>query len=319
MARAARRAGRVHARAGEARSSAPAAAPPVAAAPPPPTEPPPAVAAPELLAAVATAAGLVDAYRSHGHLAAHLDPLGSEPIGDPELDTSRLHPLTPELASQIPAALLGLHVPAETLAEALPLLEETYCGTMAYEIEHISDHEERTVAALGDRVRPVPPTARAGRAPPPSRAAVDRRGVRAVPPPRVPRPEAVLDRRAGRVGADARRVDRARRSPGRARRRHRHGPPRPPQRARPHARPAVRGDPPRVRGRTGAGRRRRQPGGWHRRREVPPGRRGDERDGGWDDRHHARLEPQSPRGRGSRRRGLDARESDRPLCGDGTA
>ena len=51
--------------------------------------------------------------------------------------------LPPELQSQIPAELLGLHVPAETLAEALPLLEETYCGTIAYEIEHISDHEER--------------------------------------------------------------------------------------------------------------------------------------------------------------------------------
>jgi 2-oxoglutarate dehydrogenase E1 component len=116
--------------------------PPVVEPPPPPAEPPP-TAAPELLAAVATAAGLIDAYRSHGHLAARLDPLGSEPIGDPELDMSRLHPLTPELARQIPAALLGLHVPAETLAEALPLLEETYCGTMAFEIEHISDHEER--------------------------------------------------------------------------------------------------------------------------------------------------------------------------------
>ena len=113
-----------------------------APAPPPPAEPAPA-ATPELLAAVATAAGLIDAYRSHGHLAARLDPLGSEPIGDPELDTRRLHPLTPELLRQIPAALLGLHVPAETLAEALPLLEETYCGTLAYEIEHISDHEER--------------------------------------------------------------------------------------------------------------------------------------------------------------------------------
>ncbi|MET0938315.1 MAG: 2-oxoglutarate dehydrogenase E1 component [Gaiellaceae bacterium] len=128
----------------------PAPAPPVVAAPaapapaepPPPPEAPPA-ARPELLAAVATAARLIDAYRSHGHLAARLDPLGSEPIGDPEHDTSRLHPLTPELLSQIPAALLGLHVPAETLAEALPLLEETYCGTLAYEIEHISDHEER--------------------------------------------------------------------------------------------------------------------------------------------------------------------------------
>jgi 2-oxoglutarate dehydrogenase E1 component len=125
----------------------PVAAPPVEPAPAaapaaPPAEPAPA-ATPELLTAVATAAGLIDAYRSHGHLAARLDPLGSEPIGDPELDTSRLHPLTPELLRQIPAALLGLHVPAETLAEALPLLEETYCGTLAYEIEHISDHEER--------------------------------------------------------------------------------------------------------------------------------------------------------------------------------
>ena len=51
--------------------------------------------------------------------------------------------LPPDIQSQIPAALLGLHVPAETFAEALPLLEETYCGTIAYEIEHISDHEER--------------------------------------------------------------------------------------------------------------------------------------------------------------------------------
>ena len=120
---------------------------PVVAAPPP--EPAPAAgpspAAPaELLGAVAAATSLVDAYRTHGTLAARLDPLGSEPIGDPELDMARVAAiLTPELERQIPAALLGLHVPAETLAEALPLLEETYCGTMSYEIEHISDHEER--------------------------------------------------------------------------------------------------------------------------------------------------------------------------------
>ncbi|HEU0302986.1 MAG TPA: 2-oxoglutarate dehydrogenase E1 component [Gaiellaceae bacterium] len=125
---------------------APTAPPPAPAAPA--AEAPPAPKAPEppsgeLLAAVAAATSLVDAYRMHGHLAAHLDPLGSEPIGDPELDASRLSRLPPELQRQIPAALLGLHVPAETLADALPLLEETYCGTMAYEIEHISDHEER--------------------------------------------------------------------------------------------------------------------------------------------------------------------------------
>ena len=36
-----------------------------------------------------------------------------------------------------------MHVPGETLADVLPQLRETYCGTIAYEIEHIADHEQR--------------------------------------------------------------------------------------------------------------------------------------------------------------------------------
>ena len=80
----------------------------------------------------------------HGHLAAQLDPLGSEPSGDPALEPERLEPrLTPELQAEVPARVLRVHVPGETLADALPYLRETYCGTMAYEIEHISSHEER--------------------------------------------------------------------------------------------------------------------------------------------------------------------------------
>ncbi len=97
-----------------------------------------------VLGGVAASMALVKAYRMHGHLAAHLDPLGSEPVGDPALDPERLVPkLTPELQARIPASLLRLYVPADTLADALPQLRETYCGTIAYEIEHISDHERR--------------------------------------------------------------------------------------------------------------------------------------------------------------------------------
>jgi 2-oxoglutarate dehydrogenase E1 component len=108
--------------------------------------PPPAEAPRDgvLLGAVAAAMSLVKAHRTHGHLAARLDPLGAEPIGDPALDPDRLEPrLTPELQARIPASVLRLHCPAENLAEALPLLRETYCGTMAYELEHISSHEQR--------------------------------------------------------------------------------------------------------------------------------------------------------------------------------
>ncbi len=110
--------------------------------------PAPAPAAPavapdeDLLAAVAAGTSLVKAFRTHGHLAAHLDPLGSEPVGDPALEPESLG-LTPELMEQIPASILRVYVPGENLAEVLPHMKETYCGTMAFETEHISNHEER--------------------------------------------------------------------------------------------------------------------------------------------------------------------------------
>jgi 2-oxoglutarate dehydrogenase E1 component len=114
---------------------------PVPAAPAPPA--PAAGPADEaMLQAVQAATSLLKAHRTHGHLAAKLDPLGREPEGDPALDPEPLG-LTPELMTRIPAHILRMSVPGETLADALPHLRETYCGPIAYEIEHISSHQQR--------------------------------------------------------------------------------------------------------------------------------------------------------------------------------
>jgi multifunctional 2-oxoglutarate metabolism enzyme len=96
----------------------------------------------ELLKGVQAATVLVSRYRSHGHLAARLDPLESEPEGDPGLEPESLG-LTPEIEAKIPAKVLNMYVPGATLADALPHLHETYCGTIAYEIEHIASHRQR--------------------------------------------------------------------------------------------------------------------------------------------------------------------------------
>ena len=96
----------------------------------------------DLLDAVHAATIYVTRVRSHGHLAAHLDPLGSEPEGDPGLDPQALG-LTPQIQGKLPASIFQMYVPGATLADALPHLTETYCGTIAYEVEHIASHRQR--------------------------------------------------------------------------------------------------------------------------------------------------------------------------------
>jgi 2-oxoglutarate dehydrogenase E1 component len=96
----------------------------------------------DLLQAVHAATRLVGRVRSHGHLAARLDPLGSEPEGDPGLDPEAMG-LTPEMQAKLPAQIFQMYVPGATLGDALPHLLETYCGTIAYEVEHIASHRQR--------------------------------------------------------------------------------------------------------------------------------------------------------------------------------
>ncbi len=109
-----------------------------------PTAPTPPIDVSEaaLLFHVAAAMSVVKHHRTHGYLAAHLDPLGTERRGDPALDPGTVG-LTNDALQMIPAGVLRTYVGGETMLDVLPRLRETYCGTIAYEIEHIASAEER--------------------------------------------------------------------------------------------------------------------------------------------------------------------------------
>ena len=79
-------------------------------------------AAPELRAsaevsAAAAAAALAQSIRLYGHRGAHIDPLGSEPPGDPHLDYGA-HGLTESDLARIPASVVGGGVGSANLASA---------------------------------------------------------------------------------------------------------------------------------------------------------------------------------------------------------
>jgi 2-oxoglutarate dehydrogenase E1 component len=125
----------------------------------PSRSPDPSVSLSPDLKSVAASMALVRAHRLHGHSLAHLDPLGGDPPGDPACDPDRLG-LTPEAMARIPADILRVYVPGATMAEVLPALRAVYCGTIAYEFEHIASHDERVwlrhLVETGANRRPLP-------------------------------------------------------------------------------------------------------------------------------------------------------------------
>ncbi|HEX5450942.1 MAG TPA: 2-oxo acid dehydrogenase subunit E2, partial [Candidatus Limnocylindrales bacterium] len=112
---------------------------PAAALPSPPA---PASVDSGQLAEVAAGMALIDAYRAFGYRAARLDPLGAPPPGDPALDPG-FWGLTADALAGIPTDVLGLGIGGATLDAALPQLATIYCGTTGFEVEHVSNHEER--------------------------------------------------------------------------------------------------------------------------------------------------------------------------------
>jgi len=96
----------------------------------------------EMLRAVAAGMAILSSYRRHGHLAATLYPLGTQPPGDPALDW-HTYGLTPSIMSAVPASILRTKVKGDTLSDVVNELRKTYSSTIAYEIEHIANIEQR--------------------------------------------------------------------------------------------------------------------------------------------------------------------------------
>jgi 2-oxoglutarate dehydrogenase E1 component len=97
------------------------------------------------VSAAAAAAALAQSIRLFGHRAAHTDPLGSEPPGDPHLDYGA-HGLSEHDLQRLPASVVGgaLAQRAGNALEAIQRLEQVYCQSTGYEFAHVEDPSQRT-------------------------------------------------------------------------------------------------------------------------------------------------------------------------------
>lgn len=88
-------------------------------------------------------AHLINAYRSHGHHAAKLDPLGmAERMHVPSLELSYHQLSENDLDRQFIAGKYFNGAQMLTLREILQALRDTYCGSIGIEYMHISDNAE---------------------------------------------------------------------------------------------------------------------------------------------------------------------------------
>src|SRR6266576_6498775 len=83
---------------------------------------------------VVAATSLAHDIRRKGHLGAHLDPLGTEPLGDPAL-LPETYGITNEDLAALPPKVVGGHA-AEGVSNALEAINQLramYSGTISYE------------------------------------------------------------------------------------------------------------------------------------------------------------------------------------------
>jgi 2-oxoglutarate dehydrogenase E1 component len=83
--------------------------------------------------------------RDFGHMAAQLDPLGSEPPGDPTLDPS-FYRISEEDLETLPAEIVPggpIGERSSTAREAVEELRRVYCKTTGYDFGHVHNPKER--------------------------------------------------------------------------------------------------------------------------------------------------------------------------------
>lgn len=108
------------------------------------------------LQAVIGTINLAQAIRSHGYLAARLDPLGGPSMDDPLL-TLEFHHLREEDLPGLPASIVNISAEAGNALEAIDALRSIYSGSIGYDYGHIRDPKERAwlaQAAESARFRP---------------------------------------------------------------------------------------------------------------------------------------------------------------------
>src|SRR5690348_2423233 len=100
-------------------------------------------AAPFQVAHVVAASALAHAIRERGHLGAHLDPLGSEPLGDPAL-LPETHGITEADLAKLPPLIVGGHAAegVRNALEAINALRAMYSGTISYQFDQVKSPVE---------------------------------------------------------------------------------------------------------------------------------------------------------------------------------
>ena len=98
---------------------------------------------PDLLRIAAAAASLAQNIRTFGHLAVAIDPLGTPPLGAPEL-TPEFHKITEADLARLPAsALVRNDARFATAADVIAMLRRRYSSRLAFEVTHLPDEAER--------------------------------------------------------------------------------------------------------------------------------------------------------------------------------